>query len=159
MTQPAGTVIIVSSLGFVSGAIRLATRSHWSHVAIADGQGGIVEALGRGIVRSPETKYDHVEHVWLRHAPLPNPANAVNYAESRIGKPYNYPAIAVLGIESLGVDADRLARWADRRDADICSELAVLSWRAGGYDPWPHYIACTVSPAMFANRALIEDWA
>lgn len=161
MSQAPGTVGVVSSKGWVSGAIRLATRSHWSHIVVADGAGKVFEALGRGVVHNPEADYDGRDVVWLSGVGMTEAQRVTALAEVRKhdGWKYNYPAIAVFTLRFLGLPHRRIAEWANRRRAVICSELALIGWRAAGFDPWPGLLAATIAPADFADMALRHDWA
>lgn len=155
--MPAGTVLLVSSRGLVSSAIRVVTRSHWSHSAIADGRGQIIEALGSGVRHSPETRYDSVSHYW-QSVPGLDGEKAVAAAQMLIGEPYNYPAIAVFGLVTFGIPHQAAARWANRRDAFICSEVVAIALRAGGVDPWPHRLGSTISPGTIDITGSESTW-
>lgn len=160
MTQLPGTIGVVATNGFVPGIIRLGTRSHFDHVVIAVGEGRIVEAMPGGVRVRFEDEYDDIG--WATTEPLDPAARAVmaSTALAAIGTAYNWPAIAVFTVRTFAswLPHRRLSRWADNRDAVICSELAVRCMRAAGIESFGGRPAATVSPADFANLILSKGW-
>jgi uncharacterized protein YycO len=147
---PVGAYVLTSTTtGLAVAAIRLGTRSHWNHAAIVIAPGLLIEAQPGGVRRWPLARYD--DYCWDRaqaEALTPAQADAISrYARSRLGAPYNWPAIAVFALTTLGMRIGPLTRWADRRRAVICSELVVLAYRAAGIDLAPGRPAAEVPPA------------
>lgn len=154
----AGTIGVVSTRGFAGAMIRLATRSHWNHVVIADGLGGVIEAEPGGVRLAPEAEYD--DQAWFDLEPLTNEQRAARIAAAMasLGTPYNWPAIVVFGLQTLGIRAAWLSSWAQRRRNVICSELAVDVTRpdAGGW--FAGRMSVTVPPSLIAELGLRSEW-
>jgi len=157
---PLGTVGIVATKGFAAGCIRLGTRSHYNHVVIADGHGGLFEAQPGGVRVVAEDSYAGT--VWLTRLDLSNVQriDAAAWLHSEVGVPYNWPSIVVFALRTIvpWLPHGWLDRWADKRRNQICSELAVNALRYAQFDPFPGRRAATVSPADWLNLALAKEW-
>jgi len=109
-----------------------AVYTHWSHCAvIVEKDGMLVEAEALGVVKSPISKYRAAEFHLVRLGPeldARGRQDAVDYANSQIGKGFGYLALAGVSIYLLTGLPVRLMR----RGHQICSELVVRALQAGG---------------------------
>lgn len=107
----------------LSRAIRIATWSNWSHVALVDGD-RVIEALAPRGVQINDT--DHVtmrSHEYaLVDLPCRDPEAVLTAAASQAGKPYDYTAL-------LGMALRR--NWQED-DAWFCSELIAWAFAQAG---------------------------
>lgn len=99
-------------------------RPIWTHSALIVSDTEIVEALERGVVRSPITKYAHVQTKVIRMAATaddPRRVFAARYALKREGAAYG-----VVDFISLGFSLMFRNRWSTHIDGEpICSELCA----------------------------------
>ncbi|SED51101.1 YiiX/YebB-like N1pC/P60 family cysteine hydrolase [Pseudomonas anguilliseptica] len=109
-----------------SGLIRAATWSDWSHVALVAGN-YVIEAVALEGVRQVSKAYaiERASAYSLVDMPARNPQAIIDAARSQIGKPYDWTAIAGLGLHR---------DWQEE-DSWFCSEL--LAWAADqAGEPW-----------------------
>lgn len=109
-----------------SGLIRVATWSRWSHVALVSGA-HVIEAVALAGVRQVSKAYaiERASAYCLVELPARNPQAIIDAARSQIGKPYDWTAIAGLG----------LRRDWQEDDAWFCSELVAWAADQAG-EPW-----------------------
>jgi uncharacterized protein YycO len=110
---------------------RDAVYAHWSHTAVVDAEGTVIEAEIRGIVRSPISKYrDDEFHLVRLGDELDGAARerVVGYARSQIGQAFGYLDMAAVSVYLL---AGRPVHWV-RRHHEICSSLVVRALQEGG---------------------------
>lgn len=102
-----------------SGLIRAATWSRWSHVALVAGP-HVIEAVALGGVRQVSRGYalQRASEHCLVDLPAHNAQAIIDAARSQIGKPYDWTAVAGLGLHR---------DWQED-DAWFCSEL--VAWAA-----------------------------
>lgn len=107
----------------LSWAIRVRTWSRWSHVALVDGD-SVIEAVAlKGVVRTPLWRRQAVDPRWAISAlPCRDPSAVIEAATTQLGKPYDYTAVAGLGLRRVWKDADS---W-------FCSELVAWAFDQGG---------------------------
>lgn len=117
------SLIFTNQRDLLSRAIRVATWSHWSHVALVDGD-RVIEALAPRGVQINDT--DHVamrsNEYALVELPCRNPEAVLTAAASQAGKPYDYTAL-------LGMALRR--NWQEE-DAWFCSELIAWAFAQAG---------------------------
>ncbi|KAF1054736.1 MAG: hypothetical protein GAK43_00685 [Stenotrophomonas maltophilia] len=82
-----------------SGLIRAATWSRWSHVALVAGP-HVIEAVALGGVRQVSKAYaiQRASEYCLVDLPAHNAQAIIDAARSQIGKPYDWTAVAGLGL-------------------------------------------------------------
>ena len=102
-----------------SGLIRAATWSRWSHVALVAGP-HVIEAVALGGVRQVSKAYalQRASDYCLVDLPAHNAQAIIDAARSQIGKPYDWTAVAGLGLHR---------DWQED-DSWFCSEL--VAWAA-----------------------------
>lgn len=107
----------------LSVAIRAATWSRWSHVALVDGAFVIEAVTLHGVRRAPlADAIARASAHALVDLPARDPAAILAAAASQLGKPYDYTAL--LGLA--------LRRDWQSPDAWFCSELVAWSFQAAG---------------------------
>lgn len=109
-----------------SGLIRAATWSRWSHVALVAGH-HVIEAVALEGVRQVSKAYaiERASAYSLVDLSARNPQAIIDAARSQLGKPYDWTAIAALG----------LRRDWQEDDAWFCSELVAWAADQAG-EPW-----------------------
>lgn len=109
-----------------SGLIRAATWSRWSHVALVAGH-HVIEAVALEGVRQVSKAYaiERASAYSLVELPARNPQAVIDAARSQIGKPYDWTAIAGIG----------LRRDWQEEDSWFCSELVAWAADQAG-EPW-----------------------
>ena len=110
-----------------SALIRAVTWSRWSHVDIVRGPLLLSAAAPHGVgYYSLYDRLDLASAAVMVEVPVQNVRAAMDWAESQIGKPYDW-----LGVLGVGLHRD----WQED-DAWFCSEFAMQTLRAGGYEPY-----------------------
>lgn len=169
MTSPAqtGDLLLVRTNHFVSRLIRFGQRGYgkeaasWNHVAIYIGNGEIVEALTKGVVRGYASKYPSSDvrvintisktyggevpfHDTERLGMIDNVlrANAANFAVSCIGEKYGYLTIFAIACKVLTKGKIDF----NLQGTSICSGLAARSLERMGYNFQP-YDPAELTPA------------
>ena len=109
-----------------SSLIRMATWSHWSHVALVAGP-HVIEAVALGGVRQVSKAYaiQRASDYCLVDLPAHNTQAIIDAARSQIGKPYDWTAVAGLGLHR---------NWQED-DSWFCSELVAWAAAQAG-EPW-----------------------
>lgn len=105
-----------------SWAIRAFTWSRWSHVSIVDGD-EVIEAVAiHGVRRAAllQRLDDAVDHAFA-DLQCVDPEIVIAAAESQIGKPYDYTAVAGMGLHR---DWQEMDSW-------FCSELIAWAFEEG----------------------------
>jgi hypothetical protein len=133
-----GTFGVVASPGFVPGAIRLTTRSPFSHAFVVVEGGMIVEAQKQGAIVSPLSKYSRAKDTALAfndEEPLTDEQRAgiVEHAMSLLGTPYGFLDILGIGMNAwLHFEPDWLVQRIQSLRQLICSQLAARAYFLGG---------------------------
>ena len=109
-----------------------AAYAHWSHCALVESSGELIEAESGGIVRSSVSKYRTDEYHLVRmdgELDASGRERVVSYARSRIGEAFGYLDLFGLSIYLLlGGRRVRLVRG----DHEICSSFVVRSLQQAG---------------------------
>lgn len=173
-----GNYFVVSLHGLYPGAIKLATRSHWSHAGIVvpadlvpdryfadmptwDGkpQLWVVEAEPHGARARPLSAYAGYDMAFNLGEDLSDATRQaiVQTAIGLLGIPYNWYDITALGLDSLHLPVPPpLLHAAEDHRRLICSALVTVACRGGGLNPAPGKHAGLVTPAMLADRPGVE---
>jgi uncharacterized protein YycO len=145
-----GTFGVVASPGFVPGAIRLTTRSPFSHAFVVVEGGMIVEAQQSGAELNPLDKYSRSKDTALAfndEEPLTDAQRAgiVEHAMSLLGVPYGFLDIVGLGMNAwLHYEPKWLVQRIQSQKRLICSQAVARSYFLGaGID-----LACGRPDAM-----------
>jgi hypothetical protein len=122
-----------SPFGFL---IRIFTRSPYDHAFIVLGGGLIAEATNTG------TRIDNLDRYKGQLAvantdelmTTAQRAQVAQAARQLVGREYGWGAIGVIALRKLGLKWGWLLRFADEKDADICSEDVAIAGAAAGLD-------------------------
>lgn len=107
----------------MSAVIRACTWSSWSHVALIDGDEVIEATAPAGVRRYPVLlALDHAKQAAIVDLPCRDSRAVIAAAASQLGKPYDYTAIAGLGLHRYWQEDDR---W-------FCSELVAWAFSQAG---------------------------
>src|SRR5689334_14248116 len=125
----------------VAGLISLAQKrrfhgpdqvyAHWSHCAVVESSGRLIEAESNGIVRSPISKYREDEYHLVRmdgELDAAGRERAAEYARTRVGEGFGYLDMFSLSIYCLVGQRVRLVHG----DHEICSSFVVRSLQHAG---------------------------
>lgn len=156
-----GTYGVVSGAGFIGGAIRLATRSHWSHAFVIVEGDQIVEAEAGGVKLSPLAKYHGKQVAFNDEEPLSvaEREGIVKHAMGLINTPYNYLDILALGLDSMGLSSDWMYDAAQKEKRLICSQAVARSYYLGAAIDLAHgRLDGRVTPANLADRITSRAW-
>src|SRR6266513_2778633 len=108
-----------------------AVYAHWSHCALVESDGHVIEAEIEGVVRSPLAKYRQDEYHLVRmdgELDAPGRERAAGYAKGRLGQGFGF--LDMFGV-SISVLVGRPIRLV-RGDHEICSSLVVRSLQQAG---------------------------
>lgn len=161
MMQP-GDLLLVRNDHFVSKLIRFGQRSYgkeaaqWNHVAVYIGNGEIVEALTKGVVRGFASKYPAKDVRVLLTKPRVRTSqpferltteeemrnNAAQFAISCTGEKYGFLTIFAIACKVLTKGKIDF----NLQGTSICSGLAARSLERQGYD-WNPYDPAELTPA------------
>lgn len=121
--MPSVRVMFSTTRWPLSVAIRAATWSRWSHVALVDGETVIEAVAVHGVRRAPLGEaMARAAEVAFVDLPARDPAAVIAAAAGQLGKPYDYAALLGLALRR---DWQTSAAW-------FCSELVAWSFDAAG---------------------------
>jgi hypothetical protein len=154
-----GDFLLCHRRGIVSAIIRWGERlrfrsgSRWSHAVFVETSTTIIEALARGVVRTPLESYHNTEYVLVRTGlSIDDAAQAVAFARSCLGDAYGWATI--IG-DALRFLTPGRGIWFGAGVTRICSGLVantqVRGWMI--YDEEPS----SMSPAELAEAHDVPD--
>lgn len=161
--QP-GSYLCVRTGSLFGFLVRLFTRSQFDHAFVYLGGGEIAEATVWGSRIDALASYSGALAVANSAEVMtaPERQDVCAKARSLAGEEYGWGTILVISLRLLGVRWGWLLRFADDRDAVICSELVAESGQAAGVD-WlcGESEAALVTPAELAERRVMRSvkWA
>lgn len=138
-----GDILLYKGKGLLSKAIRLLTKSEYSHAGIAvwwNYRLMVLEAVGKGVVLTPMSK--NLEHYkgsvhWftsIKHIPQTKRLKMVDFAQQELGKEYSKWSLIVLGyILIFGKDRNKKDKF-KRANSLICSHYVAQIYNHGGID-------------------------
>jgi cell wall-associated NlpC family hydrolase len=128
-----GDIILNTTSGFVSDAIKVFSNSNYNHAAIYVGNGQVVEAVAKGVKQTNLKDFlndDHIERVMvLRRGDLNDTRRQAiaDFAISKVGKPYNYGGVLENGLTIKHLNADY-----PHRNNYYCSQLVAAAYSSAG---------------------------
>ncbi len=134
-----GDILLSTTEGFVSDAVKATTRSKFSHARLYIGGNEVIEAIDPEVVRKPVNlaiENDNYTHVY-RYPNLTDVQQAaiVNYAKSQDGKEYDLSgALSAPNITSI-YPPSLLSKLYNLHDSEFdfyCSELVAFSYKSAG---------------------------
>ena len=139
--------------GFTAWAIRVATRSAFSHAFVVVRDGYVVEARSKGAVCRPLGIRDAI---YSSAAIVLSPAersDIVNAAMYLVGTPYSWLDIVSIGLLQYGIRPKMIRDRVKRMDRLICSQLVDLAFSGGP----PHPDDISYGVRLFADDRLSMD--
>lgn len=149
-----GSYVVVSTPGWRSEVIRLATHSWADHALIVvNDAGGIVEAEPGGVRLGHLTEYSGRKTAVCTQGTDAQRQLVAQAALAMVGVPYDDLDIVDIGLECIGIRFGWLEALVEKQKSIICSQLvakcgmkAGLDWSCGKAD------LAEVTPAMLAAR-------
>ncbi len=120
--------------------------AYWSHaVAVVSADGGIVEALGRGVTAGNISKYAGTDYVYVRiEATDDDRAEMAAFANKQVGQEYGFATIVSIGLSLLTTGRLRF----QLAGTEICSGLVARMLERGTYI-WD--VPASIMPADLAR--------
>lgn len=150
-----GDFILCHRKGFAAACIRGGERlraksgRRWSHAALCDGQGYVIEALTHGVKRTSLDAYRDIEYVHVSGDGLEaaDRRQAVHYATHLLGERYGW--LEILGIALRFLTPGRWGLYFGSSRTTICSGL-VANAQTRGWKIYP-VEPSTITPAELAE--------
>jgi len=154
VTPQPGDYGVERTRGFTAWAIRVATRSAFSHAFVVVRGGFVVEARGNGAVRRPLGDRDAIYSSDAIKLSASDQNGIVGNAEHLVGTPYSWFDIVSIGLLQYGIRPKWVRNRVQRTDRLICSQLCDLACeRAGVHLFADGRLPMDVTPADLAKRA------
>jgi hypothetical protein len=152
----AGRYIVIQVPGWCGKLIQWATHSPYDHVAISLGNGQIAEAVPSAGVRvAALSEYAGCRAMINTLQPMTSKQRGQVTAAAlhRVGTVYNFPDLADLGLEDLGIHWKWLLHYSRADHALICSQYATECGAAAGLN-WlcDRGQPCQVRPSDLARQ-------
>jgi hypothetical protein len=144
--------------GDVGWLIKLGERlngdkfAQYQHAFVYIGGGQLVEAEPGGARIADLSEYDARTIVWVR-CPDEHRLEVAAAAKNLVGVPYGFLDYLALALHHFHIPFPGLKRFAMSSRSLICSQLAVLAARRGGWDVLEPTPAAYVTPAELAALA------
>ena len=117
--------------GLAAWAIRVATRSKFSHAFVVVRDGYVVEASGKGAVRRPLGVRDAIYSSDAIELSATDRNDIVSTAEHLVDTPYGWLDIISIGLLQYGIRPKIIRDRVKRMDRLICSQLVDLAFSGG----------------------------
>jgi uncharacterized protein YycO len=151
-----GCVSIPGDVGFLirlgQACLGLGFRNV-EHCFVYVGDGQIVEAEPGGARLADLAEYDARETVWVR-CPEQHRETVAEAARALIGTPYGFADYAALALHRFHIPIPGLARYCNSDRSLICSQLAVVAARRGG---WPLLMSKPAGYVVPADLAKLTE--
>ena len=128
MTPQPGDYGVQRNRGLAAWAIRVATRSKFSHAFVVVRDGYVVEARGNGAVRRPLGDRDSIYSSDAIKLSASDRNGIVGNAERLVGTPYSWLDIVSIGLLQYGIRPKWVRDRVERTDQLICSQLVDLAF-------------------------------
>ena len=140
--------------GFTAWAIRVATRSAFSHAFVVVRDGYVVEARSKGAVCRPLGIRDAIYSSDAIKLSASDRNGIVGNAEHLVGTLYGWLDIISIGLLQYGIRPKLVRNRVERTDQLICSQLVDLAYeRAGVHLFADGRLPMDVTPSDLAKRA------
>ena len=154
MTPQPGDYGVQRNRGLAAWAIRVATRSKFSHAFVVVDGGYVVEASGKGAVRRPLGDRDAIYSSDAIELSPYERQRIVNDAEHLVGTPYGWLDIVSIGLLQYGIRLKCVRDRVQRTDQLICSQLVDFAdGKAGVHLFADGRLPMDVTPGNLAARA------
>jgi hypothetical protein len=159
VTPQPGDYGVQRTSGLPALAIKVATRSKFSHAFIVDYDGNVIEATPKGVKRNPLGVRDAIYSTDAIDVGPDERRRIVSDAAALIDTPYGWLDILSIGLLQYGIRPKIVRDRVEREDRLICSQVVDLAFSGGHDRPWPAGMA--PQPAhgvhLFADRRLSMD--
>lgn len=151
--QPGDILLFYNARG-LARLITWFTRSPFYHVGICDGDGCVVEARPRGVVRRDLNAVGEHDYLVIE-APRDAAPRALEWAREQLGDGYDVPGVLVLILERLFVNLHLNIK--PTHDRFSCGEFVTCAFEAAEVQLLPDKKPNLVVPADFAKLLKRED--
>lgn len=148
-----GDIILSAGEGFVSGAVKVATLSRFSHAALYVGGLKIIEATDEGVKKKDlDSGLAHAKYAAVYRYPSltsNQQTRIVAYAKKQKGKEYDLSGAigsTAAGVAVAGV-IPMVENYLSPEHDFYCSELVAFSYKAAGIKVTTKYDASQTTPA------------
>lgn len=150
-----GDLILVEGKSVISKIISLFTKSKFTHIALHTGlEGMLIESDFGGVQYNfIDEKYKNYNYSVYRYKDGLKAIYALNYAESKLGKGYDYSGLVGIALEIVGLSNKN---YLDDKNKYWCSELVADSYLNAGVNLPVNKNTSKVSPADFAKMSLFK---
>jgi hypothetical protein len=131
VTPQPGDYGVQRNRGITAWAIRVATRSKFSHAFVVVRDGYVVEASGKGAVCRPLGDRDAIYSSDAIKLSAFDRNNIVSAAECLVGTPYGWLDILSIGLLQYGIKPKFIRDRVARTDQLICSQVVDLAFSGG----------------------------
>jgi uncharacterized protein YycO len=128
VTPQPGDYGVQRTRGLAAWAIRVATRSKFSHAFVVVRDGYVVEARGSGAVCRPLGIRDAIYSTDVIELSSAERSDIVNAAMYLVGTPYGWIDIVSIGLLQYGIRPKWVRDRVQRLDQLICSQLVDLAY-------------------------------
>ena len=156
MTPQPGDYGVQRTRGFHAWAIKVATRSKFSHAFVVVRDGYVVEASGKGAVRRPLGVRDAIYSSDAIELSPAERSDIVSNAEHLVDTPYSWLDIVSIGLLQYGVRPKWVRDRVQRTDQLICSQLVDLA-SSGDTDRLVDGVQLARGVHLFADDRLPMD--
>jgi hypothetical protein len=154
VTPQPGDYGVQRTRGFTAWAIRVATRSKFSHAFVVVRGGFVVEARSNGAVRRPLGDRDAIYSSDAIKLSASDRNGIVGNAEHLVGTLYGWLDIISIGLLQYGIRPKWVRDRVERTNQLICSQLVDLAYgRAGVHLFADRRLPMDVTPGDLAKRA------
>jgi hypothetical protein len=140
--------------GFTARAIKVATRSKFSHAFVVDYDGNVIEATPNGVKRNALGVRDAIYSTDVVNTSADERRQIVSNAAALIDTPYGWLDILSIGLLQYGIKPKIVRDRVARLDRLICSQVVDLAF-SGDRDHFDMQFAQGVH--LFADRRLSMD--
>jgi hypothetical protein len=142
--------------GFTALAIKVATRSKFSHAFIVDYDGNVIEATPKGVKRNPLGVRDAIYSTDAIDVGTDERRRIVNDAVALIDTPYGWLDILSIGLLQYGIRPKIIRDRVERMDRLICSQVVDLAF-SGGRARLVDVVQLAHGVHLFADKRLPMD--
>jgi hypothetical protein len=157
VTPQPGDYGVQRTHGFHAWAIKVATRSKFSHAFIVDYDGNVIEATPNGVKRNALGVRDAIYSTDAIDIGPDERRRIVNDAVALIDTPYGWLDILSIGLLQYGIKPKIIRDRVARTDRLICSQVVDLAFSGWTGPPRRRVVQPAHGVHLFADERLAED--